>query len=108
MNAKDDQGLTALDVAEHHGKTAVAPRLDATEYVFPCYFLGDPNARPVRPRNLLGLTGVINQIRLTFDGTSPLVAPSGVLVVESDAVGARSIEYRRWDLNPHPLARTGF
>jgi ankyrin repeat protein len=24
MNAKDDQGLTALDVAEHHGKTAVA------------------------------------------------------------------------------------
>jgi hypothetical protein len=30
----------------------------------------------------LGLTGVINQIRLTFDGTTSLVAPSGILVVE--------------------------
>jgi hypothetical protein len=82
MNAKDDQGPTALDVAEHHGKTAVARWLDATEHIFPCYFLGDPNARPVRPRNILGLTGVINEIRLTFDSTSSLVAPSGVLVVE--------------------------
>jgi hypothetical protein len=61
---------------------AQIPRMDATEYIFPCYFLGDPNARPVRARNLLGLTGVINQIRLTFDGTTSLVAPSGVLVVE--------------------------
>ena len=42
------------------------------------HFLGDPNVRPpVRPRNLLGLTGVINQIRLTFDGTSSVVPPSG-------------------------------
>jgi hypothetical protein len=41
--------------------------MDATEYVFPYYILGDPSARPVRPRNLLGLAGAINQIRLTFD-----------------------------------------
>jgi hypothetical protein len=61
---------------------AQIPGMDATEYIFPCYFLGDPNARPVRARNLLGLTGVINQIRLTFDGTTSLVAPSGALVVE--------------------------
>jgi hypothetical protein len=33
-------------------------------------------------RNLLGLTGVINQIRLIFDGTPSLVAQGGVLVVE--------------------------
>jgi hypothetical protein len=59
------------------------PGMDPTEYVFPCYFLGDPSL-PASPqaRNLLGLTGVINQIRLTFDGTSSPVAPSGVLVVE--------------------------
>ena len=44
------------------------PGMDATEYVFPCYFLGDPNMPPAHSRNLLGLTGVINQIRLTFDG----------------------------------------
>jgi hypothetical protein len=56
--------------------------MDATEYVFPCYFLGDPNTPPVRGRNLLGLTGVINQIRLTFDGATSVPAPHGVLVVE--------------------------
>ena len=58
------------------------PGMDATEYVFPCYFLGNPNVRPAKSRNLLGLTGVINQIRLIFDGTSTLAAPCGILVVE--------------------------
>ena len=33
--------------------------MDPTEYLFPCYLLGDPNVRATRPRNLLGLTGVI-------------------------------------------------
>ena len=56
--------------------------LDATEYVFPCYFLGDPNVPMADPKNLLGLTGVINQIRLTFDGTPSLAAPNGILIVE--------------------------
>jgi hypothetical protein len=56
--------------------------MDPTEYLFPCYFVGDPNSRQVRARNLLGLTGVINQIRLIFDGTSSLAAPRGVLIVE--------------------------
>jgi len=56
--------------------------MDATEYVFPCYFLGDPNVPLVNARNLLGLTGVINQVRFTFDGTHSVVAPCGILVVE--------------------------
>ena len=56
--------------------------LDPTEFAFPCYFLGDPDIPLVGAPNLLGLTGVITQIRLTFDGTSSLVAPNGVLVVE--------------------------
>ena len=34
-------------------------------------------------KNLLGLTGVIDQIRLIFDGTKSLSAPNGVLVVET-------------------------
>ena len=56
--------------------------MDATEYTFPCYFLGDPNVPVAESRNLRGLTGVVDQIRLTFDGpTSPLV-PHGVLIVE--------------------------
>jgi hypothetical protein len=48
-----------------------------------CCFLGDQNVPPpARARNLLGLTGVINQIRLIFDGTTSVQAPWGVLVVE--------------------------
>jgi hypothetical protein len=58
------------------------PGMDATEYLFPCYFVGNPNTRQVRTRNLLGLTGVINQIRLIFDGTASVVAQRGILVVE--------------------------
>jgi hypothetical protein len=56
--------------------------MDATEYVFPCYFLGDPNAPVPDSLNLLGLTGVINQIRLIFDGPTSLLTPHGILVVE--------------------------
>jgi hypothetical protein len=57
--------------------------MDPTEFVFPCYFLGDPNVPPApQARNLLGLTGVINQIRLTFDGIYSLLAPHGFLIVE--------------------------
>jgi hypothetical protein len=58
------------------------PGMDATEYLFPCYFLGDPSVPAVKARNLLGLTGVINQVRFTFDGTPSPVASRGVLVVE--------------------------
>jgi hypothetical protein len=56
--------------------------MNATEYIFPCYFLGDPDVPVSNPRNLLGLSGVINQIRFIFDGTTSLAAPHGVLVVE--------------------------
>lgn len=58
------------------------PGLDATEYVFPCYFLGDPYVPLADPKNLLGLTGVIDHVRLIFDGTKSLSAPNGILVVE--------------------------
>ena len=83
MPKKPVSGLTFQGLEVRSGLLrAQIPGMDATEYVFPCYFLGDPNTRPVRTRNLLGLTGVINQIRLIFDGTPSLVAQSGVLVVE--------------------------
>jgi hypothetical protein len=57
--------------------------LGLSEYTFPCYFLGDPAAPPTEPRNLLGLTGVINQVRLTLDGSYTLAAPDGRLIVET-------------------------
>jgi hypothetical protein len=57
--------------------------MDPTEFAFPCYFVGEPDlVPPAQSRNLLGLTGVINQISLTFDGRSSVRSPSGVLVVE--------------------------
>jgi hypothetical protein len=59
------------------------PGLDVTEYLFPCYFLGDPSVPMADPKNLLGLTSVIDQLRLIFDGSKSLSAPNGVLVVET-------------------------
>lgn len=58
------------------------PGLDATEYVFPCCFLGDPDVPHPDPKRLLGLTGVIDHVRLIFDGTRTLTAPYGLLIVE--------------------------
>jgi hypothetical protein len=58
------------------------PGLDATEYVFPCYFRGDPNVPVAEPKNLLGLTGVIDKVRLIFDGTPSGAAQYGLLIVE--------------------------
>jgi hypothetical protein len=58
------------------------PGLDATEYVFPCYFLGDPNLTMPVAKRLLGLTGVIDKVHLTFDGTPSGAAQYGLLIVE--------------------------
>jgi hypothetical protein len=58
------------------------------EYVIPCHFLGDPDQPPdpkassAGPRNLLGLAGVVDKLRLTFDGTPTPGAAYGNLVVE--------------------------
>jgi hypothetical protein len=51
--------------------------LDPTEYVFPCYFVGDPLRPPTQSTNLLGLTGVADQVRLCFDGKSVAGAQYG-------------------------------
>ncbi len=62
--------------------------MDATEYVFPCFFLGDPNTplhaytRQTLPRNLLGLSGVVDKLRITYDGTPAPRAAYGNLIVE--------------------------
>jgi hypothetical protein len=58
--------------------------LDPIESVFPCYFLGDPDrAQPAPAKNLLGLTGVVDQLRLSFDGRSYPGARWGILIVET-------------------------
>jgi len=65
------------------------PGLDATEYTFPCYFVGDPqeafdpNRPPMLPCSLLGLTGVVDQLRFIFDGTRSAGFPHGFFRVEA-------------------------
>jgi hypothetical protein len=63
--------------------------MDATEYVIPCYFLGDPDAPPpanqpqgLLPRKLLGLTGVIDKLEIGFTGKTGPGAQFGYLIVE--------------------------
>jgi len=62
--------------------------MDAAEYALPCLFLGDP-AAAVRSapagafsRRLLGLGGVVDKLRIFFDGTPGPSAPYGFLIVE--------------------------
>jgi hypothetical protein len=62
--------------------------MDATEYVFPCFFLGDPGT-PVTaynpmtaPHNLLGLSGVVDKLLITPDGRPGPGAAYGYLIVE--------------------------
>lgn len=64
--------------------------MGVTEYLAPCHFLGDPDTPPdpnlppaAEPRNLLALSGVVDKLRLTQDGTpDPPAALYGKLVVE--------------------------
>lgn len=62
--------------------------MDGTEYYFPCSCLGDPDV-PLDPNlpatvrnNLLGLSGVVDKIRLTFDGKPTSAGLHGNFVVE--------------------------
>jgi len=79
---------SGLEIRSGYLRARVAG-MDQTEYVFPCFFLGDPNAVPnasaspaLMPKNLLGLSGVVNQIRITFDGDPTPGALYGNMIVE--------------------------
>ena len=57
--------------------------MDQTEYGFPCFFLGDPDTPPdpkappaAIPRYLLGLSGVVDKLRIVFVGR---VMPRGIV-----------------------------
>jgi hypothetical protein len=56
---------------------------------FPCFFLGDPDASArislvaTLPRKLLGLSGVVDKVRILFDGTPTPSAIYGNLILET-------------------------
>ncbi|HVS35547.1 MAG TPA: hypothetical protein VMS17_08195, partial [Gemmataceae bacterium] len=59
---------TGLPIRPGYLRVRVAG-MDPTEYVFPCFFLGDPAAPPAArsanaPRKLLGLSGVVDKLRI--------------------------------------------
>jgi hypothetical protein len=63
--------------------------LSPKEHVISCHFRGDPDIAPpttspaALPRNLLGIAGVVDKLRITFDGSlTSLTASFGVMVVE--------------------------
>lgn len=62
--------------------------MDGTEYWIPCYFLGDPNAPLPSTQisrttaNVLGLSGVVDKLRIITDGTPTLGADYGNVIVE--------------------------
>ena len=79
---------TGLEVRSGYLRCQVVG-MDQTEYVFPCFFLGDPVLPPdpkappaTLPRYLLGLSGVVDKIRILFDGSPGPGAPHGNLIVE--------------------------
>jgi len=63
--------------------------MDGSECWIPCYFLGDPNVPlPLSqtsraPVNLLGLSGVVDKLSITTNGTPTLKAVFGNVIVET-------------------------
>jgi hypothetical protein len=66
---------TGLEVRSGYLPCRIAGMIPS-DHIFPCFFLGDPNVPPDpntlparMPRYLLGLSGVVDKVRCTFDGT---------------------------------------
>jgi len=63
--------------------------LNGTDFTFPCFFPGDPDVPPsgsqatTFPRKLLGLSGVVDKVRILFDGTPTPSALYGNLILET-------------------------
>jgi hypothetical protein len=64
------------------------PGMDQTEYVVPCFFLGNPDTPPLpgpaamMPRKLLQPLALLGQLRFTFDRDTRVNAPYGTLIIE--------------------------
>jgi hypothetical protein len=60
------------------------PGLEASVYDWPCHFV-EPQGTP--PRAVLGLAGVLDDLRITFDGSYSLEARYGWMLLESRSHG---------------------
>jgi aspartyl protease len=62
------------------GRVSVrVPGLERREFTWPCHFV-DHHGKSPTP--LLGLAGVLNDLRILFDGTFALEAPHGWVILE--------------------------
>ena len=61
-----------------------------------------------RNRGRLGQRRVVREARPQGFNIDPAVVAVLIVGPPSKVGFASSRQYRRWDLNPHPLARTGF
>jgi hypothetical protein len=59
--------------------TARIPDLENRDFIWPCHFV---EFQRDQPAGLLGLGGVLNDLRIYFDGTYALEAPYGWVVLE--------------------------
>jgi hypothetical protein len=77
---------TGLEIRSAYLRFRIAG-MDASQYVTPCFFLGDPDTPPIGPahmlpRNLLQPLALLNELRFTMDYDVTGTAPHGLLVVE--------------------------
>lgn len=77
---------TGLEVRSGYLRFRVSG-MDSTEYVTPCFFLGDPNIPPAGPRatlprKLLQPFGLLDQLRFRIEHDPSAGTPYGELVVE--------------------------
>jgi hypothetical protein len=55
------------------------PGIEGREFIWPCHFVRDVGSTSP---GLLGLPGVLDDVRIIFDGAYSLEAPHGWLIVE--------------------------
>lgn len=73
--------VSTVNQRVHPGHIQVqVPGLDGHTFRWPCHFV--EHGQGVDPTSMLGLSGILNDLRLTFDGTYSLDARYGVLLLE--------------------------
>jgi hypothetical protein len=78
---KVQTGAGRVEQRRHPGRITVRlPGLPGRQFFWPCHFVEDTGSSP--PISALSLTGVIDDLRITFDGSYSLEARYGWMLLE--------------------------